>query len=107
VRECRVVLGSGKRGGSDQETRKNSTAYDAVSFMRRILTWMALRLTIAIDGPAGSGKSTVAARVAGMLDCLSGQRRGMYRAVALKALERRVPLEDEIQNWKIWRAKRI
>src|SRR5258708_37449329 len=58
---------------------------------------MALRLTIAIDGPAGSGKSTVARRVAGMLGYVYLDSGAMYRAVALKALERRVPLEDEIQ----------
>jgi cytidylate kinase len=58
---------------------------------------MALRLTIAIDGPAGSGKSTVARRVAAMLGYVYLDSGAMYRAVALKALERKVPLEDESQ----------
>jgi CMP/dCMP kinase len=56
---------------------------------------MSSRLTIAIDGPAGSGKSTVARRVAAMLGYLYLDSGAMYRAVALKALERKTPLEDE------------
>jgi cytidylate kinase len=58
---------------------------------------MALRLTIAIDGPAGSGKSTVARRVAAMLGYIYLDSGAMYRAVALKALDRRIPLDNETQ----------
>jgi cytidylate kinase len=58
---------------------------------------MAMKLTIAIDGPAGSGKSTVARRVAAMLGYVYLESGAMYRAVALKALERKIPLEDEAQ----------
>ena len=54
-------------------------------------------LTIAIDGPAGSGKSSVARRVAAMLDFLYLDSGAMYRALALKALERKAPLGDEAQ----------
>jgi len=53
------------------------------------------KLTIAIDGPAGSGKSTVARRVAALLGYLYLDSGAMYRAVALKALERRIALADE------------
>ena len=53
------------------------------------------KLTIAIDGPAGSGKSTVARRVAALLGYLYLDSGAMYRAVALKALERQIPLENE------------
>ena len=53
------------------------------------------KLTIAIDGPAGSGKSTVAQRVAALLGYIYLDSGAMYRAVALKALERKVPLGDE------------
>lgn len=53
------------------------------------------RLTIAIDGPAGSGKSTVARRVAALLGYLYLDSGAMYRAVALKALEREVSLADD------------
>lgn len=58
---------------------------------------MPTRLTIAIDGPAGSGKSTVARRVAAMLGYLYLDSGAMYRAVALKALQRGVSLEHEAQ----------
>jgi len=54
-------------------------------------------LTIAIDGPAGSGKSTVARRVAAMLGYVYLDSGAMYRAVALKALGQKIPLsEDEL-----------
>jgi cytidylate kinase len=55
------------------------------------------KLTIAIDGPAGSGKSSVARRVAALLDYLYLDSGAMYRALALKALERRASLSDEAQ----------
>ena len=54
------------------------------------------RLTIAIDGPAGSGKSSVASRVAEVLGYLYLDSGAMYRALALKALESRVSLDDEV-----------
>jgi CMP/dCMP kinase len=53
------------------------------------------KLTIAIDGPAGSGKSSVARQVAAMLGYLYLDSGAMYRAVALKALDKKVPLEDD------------
>ena len=42
------------------------------------------RLTVAIDGPAGSGKSTVTQCVAEKLDCLYLDSGAMYRAVTLQ-----------------------
>jgi len=45
------------------------------------------KLTIAIDGPAGSGKSSVAQRVAQILGYLYLDSGAMYRAFALKALQ--------------------
>jgi CMP/dCMP kinase len=45
------------------------------------------KLTIAIDGPAGSGKSSVARLVAQKLDYQYLDSGAMYRAIALKALE--------------------
>jgi cytidylate kinase len=52
------------------------------------------KLTIAIDGPAGSGKSSVARRVAGMLGYLYMDSGAMYRAVALKSLRTKLSLDD-------------
>src|SRR5258708_13794361 len=53
------------------------------------------KLTIAIDGPAGSGKSSVPRRVAAMLGYLYLDSGAMYRALALKALQHQVTLEDQ------------
>jgi CMP/dCMP kinase len=53
------------------------------------------KLTIAIDGPAGSGKSSVARRVAATLGYLYLDSGAMYRALALKALTSHIPLTDE------------
>ena len=66
-----------------------------------------MKLTIAIDGPAGSGKSTVARRVAAMLGYVYLDSGAMYRAVALKALERKIPLEDEAELIELARATHI
>src|SRR5215472_10259846 len=54
-----------------------------------------IKLTIAIDGPAGSGKSSVARRVALLLDYDYLDSGAMYRALGLKACERRVALNNE------------
>jgi cytidylate kinase len=53
------------------------------------------KLTIAIDGPAGSGKSSVARLVAQMLGYLYLDSGAMYRALALKALNENIALENE------------
>ena len=52
------------------------------------------KLIIAIDGPAGSGKSTIAARLARTLGYVNLESGAMYRALALKAMEQQVPLDD-------------
>ncbi|HEX5082461.1 MAG TPA: (d)CMP kinase [Blastocatellia bacterium] len=51
-------------------------------------------LIIAIDGPAGAGKSTVARAVARHLGYLFINTGAMYRAVAWKALREGIPLDD-------------
>jgi CMP/dCMP kinase len=51
-------------------------------------------LLIAIDGPAGSGKSSVARAVAGRLGFVNLNTGAAYRAVALLALREGVELED-------------
>ena len=53
------------------------------------------KLIIAIDGPVGSGKSTVARRVAELLGYAYLDTGAMYRAFALKALRKRIPLDEE------------
>lgn len=54
-----------------------------------------LALQIAIDGPAGAGKSTVAKIVAKRLNLFYVDTGAMYRAIAYKAQKIGVPLEDE------------
>lgn len=51
-------------------------------------------MIVTIDGPAGSGKSTVAQRLARRLGIAYLDTGAMYRAVALKALRNGVNLED-------------
>jgi len=55
----------------------------------------ARRFVIAIDGPAGAGKSTLAARLAQKLGYVNLESGAMYRALALKALASGTALEDE------------
>ncbi|ERI10100.1 (d)CMP kinase [Aneurinibacillus aneurinilyticus] len=52
-------------------------------------------MKIAIDGPAGAGKSTVAQQVAKRLGILYVDTGAMYRAVTLTALVRGCSIEDE------------
>ncbi len=52
------------------------------------------KLKIALDGPAGSGKSTAAKRVAALLEYAYLDTGAMYRAAALAVLRAGVPLTD-------------
>jgi len=65
------------------------------------------KLIIAIDGPVGSGKSTVARRVAEMLGYIYLDSGAMYRAVAWKALRDGAPLDAEEKLTALARATRI
>ncbi len=52
------------------------------------------KIVIAIDGPAGSGKSTLAALLARKYNYINIETGAMYRALALKAIERGIALDD-------------
>jgi cytidylate kinase len=65
------------------------------------------KLTIAIDGPAGAGKSTIASRLARKLGYVNLESGAMYRALALKAIDRDASFDDEGALVKLAEKSRI
>jgi len=64
-------------------------------------------MIIAIDGPAGAGKSTVAKRVAKILNILYIDTGAMYRAITLKAINNKIDINDEKEIVNIAKNSRI
>jgi len=62
---------------------------------------------IAIDGPAGAGKSTIARRLADKLGYIYIDTGAMYRAVALWAMREKIDLEDAHRVEQLARAAEI
>ena len=54
-----------------------------------------MAFNIAVDGPAGAGKSTIARKVAEALSCIYVDTGAMYRAMALFFLREGILPEDE------------
>ncbi|MGO9325833.1 MAG: (d)CMP kinase [Terracidiphilus sp.] len=52
------------------------------------------KIIVAIDGPAGAGKSTIARHLARHFGLLNLETGAMYRAFALKALRSAIPVDD-------------
>jgi len=65
------------------------------------------RPIIALDGPAGSGKSTVGSQVAARLGWLFVDTGIFYRVAALLALRRGIPLTDEAAVGELVRGIRV
>lgn len=59
------------------------------------------KIQIALDGPAGAGKSTIAKQLASKLGYVYIDTGAMYRAVTLSALEAEVDLEDGAELGKL------
>lgn len=56
-----------------------------------------MKLSVAIDGPAGAGKSTIAKMLANRFNLIYINTGAMYRAITLKAIEKNILPQDKIK----------
>jgi cytidylate kinase len=99
-----LLLAAGFRSGINLDTEMSQILFIPIEqamscsvfypvFWRNLLFMKSL--SVAIDGPAGAGKSTVARQVAQQLQLLYVDTGAMYRAVTYEALRRHVDVTDE------------
>lgn len=79
----------------------------AVSFDERVGVVRRSRPVIAIDGPAGAGKSTLAAHLARKFGFLNLETGAMYRALAFKAIENDLDFDSEPELLELAERTRI
>lgn len=77
---------------SDSDNPPKPVYLKGAAVLRRDLTEL---FNIALDGPAGSGKSTISKLIAEKLNILYLDTGAMYRACALKCLQNNISVNDE------------
>ena len=85
---------------------------ESLTLLHRVKSFVTMnspqrKLIIAIDGPAGVGKSTIASRLARKLGYANLESGAMYRALALKAIEWDASFDDEAALAKLAHDSRI
>lgn len=65
------------------------------------------RLVIAIDGPVGSGKGTLAVALAKRLNAFYIYTGGMYRALAYECLRQKIDIHDELKVMNLLKKRTI
>ena len=65
------------------------------------------KIVVAVDGPAGSGKSTICKLVSKKLDLDYIDTGAMYRALTLKVMENNIDVSDTIKILEILRDTKI
>ncbi len=65
------------------------------------------KINIAIDGPAGAGKSTIARRVAERLGYIYVDTGAMYRAVTLATMRAQIDLGDDVSLVRMVKSQHI
>lgn len=83
-----------ERPAARNPPRETLTSYRFPGRTQGKLRSLNKRIVVAIDGPAGAGKSTLAKRLAGRLGFVYIDTGAMYRAVALWALRQGIDLTD-------------